>query len=468
MTKDRTIVLGAGPAGLAAAYRLSREGYPVTVLEKEKQVGGLSKTYEYKDCYFDIGGHRFFTRIDEVMQLWIELLEDKLKITPRLSRIFYQGKFFDYPIKPLKALLKLGLLESVLVGLSFVRIKLFPQPRIRTFEEWVSQQFGRRLFRIFFKTYTEKVWGVPCDQISAAWAAQRIKDLSLKSLIKSALGGSRSKKIRTLIPEFHYPERGPGMMYSALAEGIEIKGGEMEVGSDVIKIKRDNTGIISVQVKTDGGNKTWAGKYFLSSISVTECLQKLDPPPPPEVLGAAGFLSFRAHVAVNLLIDQKEIFRDNWLYIHSPELGMGRIQNYKNWSSRMVCNQDITTLGIEYFCDEGDELWNTADEDLIALAKKELAATNLVSTDRVFDGFVKRSANAYPVYKIGYQDKLEVVKSYLNQFQNLQCIGRSGQYQYNNMDHSILSGILAAKNIIKPEKKQDVWHTKVEDKYIEY
>jgi len=257
-------------------------------------------------------------------------------------------------------------------------------------------------------------------------------------------------------------------MYRTLADRIAAGGGEVEVGSEVIKISHKNDRITAVRVKTGGEIRMVTGKYYVTSIPITEFLRKLDPPAPPEVQRAGDFLSFRAHLAVNLLIDEKEIFRDNWVYVHSPDLRMGRIQNYKNWSSRMVYNQDITTLGIEYFCDEGDELWNSSDEDLIALAQKELVTTKLVNADCVFDGFVKRSPAAYPVYRIGYEDRLEEVRSYLGRFQNLQLIGRSGQYQYNNMDHSMLSGLLAARNIIQPAERRDIWHTKSEDQYLEY
>ena len=468
MKDKKVIVLGAGPAGLAAGYRLAQAGSPVIVLEKESRVGGLSKTYNYKDCYFDIGGHRFYTRIDEVMRLWFELLEDKFKLSPRLSRIFYKGELFNYPIKPLTALLKLGLSESLLIISSFARVKIFPYKQVNTFEEWVSQQFGRRLYRIFFKTYSEKVWGVPCEQISAEWAAQRIKGLSLKSLIKAGFTRSPSSKIRTLIQEFHYPELGPGMMYETMRDKIKEMGGEVLTDNNVIEVTHDNRRITSVRVESKEGGRTVEGDNFLSSIPVTELLQKLNPPPSPEVKEAAQFLSFRSHLAVNLFLDQKEVYPDNWLYIHSPELRMGRIQNYKNWSSRMVYNQDITTLGIEYFCNENDELWNSDDEKLVGLAKRELGLTKLADVNKVFDGFVARSANAYPIYKIGYKSKLRIIRSYLKRFENFQCIGRAGQYQYNNMDHSILSGLLAAKNIIEPERKQDVWHTKIEGKYIEY
>ena len=468
MKENRTIILGAGPAGLAAGYRLAQAGSPVIVLEKESRVGGLSKTYNYKDCYFDIGGHRFYTRIDEVMRLWFELLEDKFKLSPRLSRIFYKGKLFNYPIKPLNSLLKLGIPESLMIILSFARVRLFPYRQVNTFEEWVSQQFGRRLYRIFFKTYSEKIWGVPCDKVSAEWAAQRIKGLSLKSLVKSGFTRSRSGNIRTLIQEFHYPELGPGMMYETMKDKIKEMAGEVLTDNNVIEVAHDNRKVILVRVQIKGKIKVLEGTDFLSSVPITELLEKLNPPSPPEVKKAAESLSFRSHLAVNLFLDQKDVFPDNWLYIHSPGLRMGRIQNYKNWSSRMVYNPDITTLGVEYFCNEDDELWKTDDERLIKLAKRELGLTKLANVNKVFDGFVARSANAYPVYKIGYKSELEKIRSYLERFENLQCIGRAGQYQYNNMDHSILSGLLAAQNIIEPERKQDVWHTKIEGKYIEY
>lgn len=468
MKEEKAVILGGGPAGLAAAYQLVKNSYPICLLEKDEQVGGLSKTCKYKDCYFDIGGHRFFTRVPEVMQLWFELLEENFKLTSRQSRIYYKEKLFNYPIKPLNALTNLGLVEFLLVLASFARGKFVPYKQVNTFEEWVSQQFGRRLFGIFFKSYTEKLWGLSCNEISSEWAAQRIKGLSLKTLLKSSLVGRKSNKIRTLIQEFHYPELGPGMMYTKLADVIRGAGGEVRTRSRISRINHDNNQITSVRVERGDGVEDCTGSYFLSSIPITEFLRKLTPAPPPEVMEAVAFLSFRSHLTVNLLVDQKDIFPDNWLYIHSPDIKIGRIQNYKNWSPKMVYNQDITTLGVEYFCDEGDELWNTGDADLLRQAKKELGKTKLLDVSRVFDGFVIRAANAYPVYRIGYKEKLGGIVSFINRFKNLYCIGRAGQYQYNNMDHSMLSGFLAAKNIVEPEKKYDIWHTKIEGKHLEY
>lgn len=465
MTEERTIVLGAGPA---AAYRLAKADYPVSVLEKDEQVGGLGKTLKYKDCYFDIGGHRFFTRVEEVKRLWLDLLGDHLQLTPRQSRIFYKGKLFDYPIKPVNALVNLGPVEALLVLASFIRVKLFPYREINTFEEWVSQQFGRRLFRIFFKSYTEKLWGFPCNEISSEWAAQRIKGLSLKSILHSAFLNRKSEKVRSLIQEFLYPELGPGMMYTKMAGEIDGSGGEVIVRSEVIGVGHRDGRITSVRVRRGDEVKEYEGGHFLSSIPITEFLRKLDPAPPAEVMEAASALSFRSHLSVNLLIDRKEVFLDNWIYIHSEEIRVGRIQNYKNWSSKMVYDPKITTLGLEYFCGEHDEMWNTPDEELLERAKEELAWTKLVERDWIFDGFVMRTANAYPVYQIGYQKKLAQIVSYLSGFENLACIGRAGQYQYNNMDHSMLSGLLAAGNIIEPGKVRDIWSTKEEDKYMEY
>ena len=461
-------MIGAGPAGLAAALEMSRGGRKVVVVEKEAQVGGLSKTCRYKDCLFDIGGHRFFTRIDEVMRLWFELLEKDFRITSRLSRIYYRGRLFNYPIKPLNALAKLGPLESILVLASFLRVKLAPYPELNTFEEWVSQQFGRRLFRIFFKNYTEKVWGISCDQISADWAAQRIKGLTLKSLLKSAFNPFKNSRITTLIEEFHYPESGPGMLYERMAARVAEQGGEILTGTEATAFRHDGKRIAAAVVRDGNGQRELAGDHFLASNPITRLVAGLEPSAPGEVGEAAAGLKFRSHIAVNLLIDQKEVFPDNWIYVHSPELRMGRIQNYKNWSPKMVYNPDITTLGVEYFCDPGDEFWNRSDEELLELGKGELAQTGLVDSPLVFDGFVARSEYAYPVYRIGYERHLGRVKKYLEGFANLHCIGRSGQYQYNNMDHSILTGLLAARNILDPGRRRDIWHTKIEDKYIEY
>lgn len=467
MNQRKTVVMGAGPSGLSAGYELSKAGENVVIFEKELQVGGISKTINYKDSYFDLGGHRFFTKISEVNSLWFEVLGSELFIErPRLSRIYYNNRFFYYPLRPLNAIVGMGILNIFSIVLSLVESKLFPRKPEISFEDWVSNRFGWRLYSIFFKTYTEKVWGIPCSRIGADWAEQRIKGLSLIKAVINAFFKGRNK-VKTLIDSFHYPVLGPGMMYQVMADKIERLGGQVVLNSNIIRVNHDETIIKSIEYEEqNSGIHVQEGTHFISSIPITELVQKLNPPPDDDILKAAQMLQYRSFIVVDLIVNKKEIFPDNWIYIHSSEVKMGRIQNFKNWSSRMVADPEKTALGVEYFCNEDDELWRSSDQDIAAVAKAELVKLKFISGDEVEDFKVVRVPKAYPMYHVGYEKYLEKIKNYLARFKNLQLVGRYGMFKYNNMDHSIISGLYAARNIMYG-KKYDLWEINTDKEYQE-
>ena len=459
------VVMGGGPAGLTAAYELTKFGYRPTVFEKLDMVGGLARTANYKGFHFDMGGHRFFTKVPEVHKMWDEILHDDFLRRPRLSRIYYRGKFFNYPLKPFNALGGLGLLQSILVVLSYIRWRLFPYQREDTFEQWVTNRFGRRLFLTFFKTYTEKVWGIPCSELKAEWAAQRIKDLSLKTAIMSMFFKPRHT-IKTLIEEFDYPRLGPGMMWNAVKQEIERRDGIVHLQSDVLRIRRTGQHIDHIVVGCEGEERTVTATDFISSMPLTEFVKKLDPPPPAEILESAARLTYRDFLTVCLIVNRPDPFPDNWIYIHSPEVKVGRIQNFKSWSPDMVPDSTKSSLGLEYFCTEGDETWTMADADLIALGKREVERIGLVREADVEDGCVVRVEKAYPVYDSDYREHLERVRGYVNGFANFQTIGRNGLHRYNNQDHAMLTGMLAVRNAVLAEKN-DLWSVNTDQEYHE-
>ena len=464
------VVVGGGPAGLTTAYELGKYGKSSVVFEGGDDVGGLSKTCEYRGYRFDIGGHRFFTKVDYVQELWIEILGDEFLSRPRLSRIYYRGKMFDYPLKPMNALLGLGIFESVRIGISYLRASFFPSKEERNFEQWVSNRFGKRLFEIFFKTYTEKVWGIPCDQISAEWAAQRIKNLDLRAAVINAFLGARKRGgkevITTLIERFQYPRFGPGQMWRACADKLRAAGNQVELGSMVTRLRHDGQRVIAATVKRkDGAEEEVAAPHFVSTMPVRDLLRALDPPPPPEVIAANDRLRYRDFLTVAVIVDAEELFPDNWIYIHAPDVKVGRIQNYKNWSPDMVPDASKTALGLEYFVQEGDELWAMSDEDLVALATAECERLDLVPKGSVEGGSVIREKKAYPVYDDVYKEALEEIRAWLGTLENLQLVGRNGQHRYNNQDHSMMSGVFAARNIAG--EQHDVWAVNVEQDYHE-
>ena len=466
---SKTIIIGAGPAGLTAANELLALGRSAEVYEKDAVVGGISRTAEYRGYRFDIGGHRFFTKVPAVQKLWEEVLGEDFLERPRLSRIYYNDRFFDYPLKPLNALRGLGPIEAGRVGLSYLWAQWAPHPTENNFEEWVCNRFGRRLYEVFFKTYTEKVWGMPCTEISADWAAQRIKNLDLFKAVKNSLIGSVGDRevITTLIDRFHYPRLGPGMMWERLTARLRESGTPVHLETPAKLVHHRDSRITAVTVEVPGGegNRELPADHVISSMPLRELLSSFSPPPPAEILQAASRLRYRDFLTVVLIVKQEEVFPDNWIYIHSPDVRVGRVQNFGSWSPEMVPDASTTSLGLEYFVQQGDDLWSSPDEALLELAARELAVLGLVSEKHVVDGTVVRMPKAYPVYDDAYIEVLALIRGYLAGFPNLQVIGRNGQHRYNNQDHSMVAGMLAARNLAG--ETHDVWAVNVEQQYHE-
>jgi protoporphyrinogen oxidase len=461
----KIIIAGAGPAGLTAAYEACKQGLSPVVFEKDGEVGGISKTVNHKDYLFDLGGHRFFTKYDDVKKIWDEILGEDFLTRPRLSRIYYNNNFFYYPIKPLNALKNLGLINSISVMLSYMSSQIRPYKNVKNFEEWISNKFGKKLFNIFFKTYTEKVWGISCKEIQADWAAQRIKSLSLGKAILNSIGFLGKGRVTTLIDEFQYPRKGPGQMWNTAKKLIEQKGGSVELNAPVVQINRKNDKIVSAMIKNNDSHQEVSGDHFLSAIPLRDLVQAIKPDAPVEVLKAAQDLKYRDFFTVGLIIDKPSIFPDNWIYIHSPEVQVGRIQNFKNWSPEMVSDSQMTTLGLEYFCFDTDEIWNKDDRKLIEMGKEEVVKLKFASKEQILDGLVIRSPKTYPIYDEGYRERIEVIKNYLSSIKNLQTMGRNGLHRYNNQDHSMLSAMYAIRNILG--EKHSVWDINIDDEYHE-
>jgi protoporphyrinogen oxidase len=463
--RARVVVIGAGPAGLTAARELARQGLAPVVLEKDDIVGGLARTEQYKGFQFDMGGHRFFTKVDEVQKIWQDVLGADFLRRPRMSRIYYNRRFFNYPLKPFNALAGLGIGRSLLVVLSYLRWQLFPYREEHTFEQWVTNRFGRRLFETFFKTYTEKVWGIPCSELRAEWAAQRIKDLSLRSAVVSMFLKPR-RTIKTLIDEFDYPRLGPGMMWRAVTEEINRQGGAVRLHCEVVGIRRTGARVDCVIVAGKRGEEEVTGDHFLSSMPVTQLVLRLSPPAPEPVREAARRLSYRDFLTVCLIVDRPDPFPDNWIYVHSPEVKVGRIQNFRSWSPEMVPDPAKASLGLEYFCSEGDALWTMPDDELIRLGKEELERIGLARASEITDGCVFRVPKAYPVYDATYREHLETIRQFVDGLENLQTIGRNGLHRYNNQDHAMLTGLLAVRNFTDGAR-HDLWSVNTEPEYHE-
>ncbi len=465
-----TVVIGGGPAGLTAAYELSKQGHPVCVLEQSTtKLGGISQTAEYKGFRFDIGGHRFFSKSQEVEDLWTEILGESMLVRGRLSRIFYNGKFFAYPIKPLDAFTKLGAWYTALCVLSYLKARAFPRSEVKSFEDWVVNNFGETLYQTFFKTYTEKVWGMKCTEISADWAAQRIKGLSMSSLIRNTLfpqgNSNRKTVIKTLIDEFRYPALGPGQMWETVAELVQAKGGVIRMDQKVQELLWEPGHLKSV-VTQDG--QTHSAAHFVTTMPMRSLIKALQPAAPPDVIHAAQSLQYRDFLTVALVIRQKELFPDNWIYIHDSSVQVGRIQNFKNWSEFMVPDPELSCLGLEYFCFEGDGLWSRSDAELVALGTQEVARLGLIDATKVIDGTVVRVPKAYPVYDDDYKAHVQTIRDFLDQhLPNLHLAGRNGMHRYNNQDHAMMTGLVSARNILAGYRRFDPWRVNNDAEYLE-
>jgi protoporphyrinogen oxidase len=456
-------VIGAGPGGLTAALRLAERGHPPIVFEADEVVGGISRTVERDGWRFDIGGHRFFTKVDAVERLWFDLLPDgQLMQRPRMSRIFYDGRFYDYPLKPANALRNLGLVESARCVASYLWAHLRRSGEQQSFEGWVSSRFGRRLYETFFKTYTEKVWGVPADQIAADWAAQRIKNLSLGVALKEALGIGASRQVTSLIEHFYYPQLGPGMMWEACAERATTLGTTLLLEHPVGRIghSRGRAHVVAA------GDEMVACSDVVSTMPLGALAAAMDPAPPSAILEAAVGLRHRDFLTVALVVPEEVGFPDNWIYVHSPEVRLGRVQNFGSWSPHMV-EPGRTCLGLEYFVNEGDELWQLPDDELIRFAMGEMVTIGLLEPSVVEAGYVTRIPKAYPVYDGSYQRHVATLRAWLDRHAaNVHPVGRNGMHRYNNQDHSMLTAMLAVENILD-DAGHDLWSVNVDEEYHE-
>jgi protoporphyrinogen oxidase len=459
-----TAVLGAGPAGLTAAHVLALRGLPGAVFEADGTVGGIAKTVELDGYRFDLGGHRFFTKLKPIERFWEEILGEEFLTRQRLSRIYYQGKFFAYPLQARDVVGRLGLGESFLCALSYFWSLRKRGTEAETFEEWVTTRFGKRLYNAFFRSYTEKVWGIPGSEIRAQWAAQRIKDFSFKHALLSVLGLQRDQ-ITTLIEKFRYPRLGPGQMWEKLAADVEARGIPVHLQERCLSIKHDGGRVQSIVTRTNGSEHELAVDSVLSTIALRDLVFALDPAPPDEVLAAARKLRYRDFCVVALMTTQEEPFPDNWIYIHDPGTRAGRVQNFGAWSEGMV-PPGRSCLGVEYFCFEGDEIWELSNEEAVELATNELARIGLLDPDQVIDGVKVRVPKAYPMYDARYEEALPVIRSYLEGLTNFQTCGRNGLHRYNNQDHSMWTAIMAVLNLIDGSD-YDVWSVNTEASYHE-
>jgi protoporphyrinogen oxidase len=455
-------VLGGGPAGLTAGYLLARQGKPVIVFEAEDQVGGLAKT-EVRDGYrFDLGGHRFFTKSKEVEDLWHEVMREEFLERPRMSRIYWNRKFLDYPLQGTDVIRKLGPVELTRSLFSYLWAAVKPKGREDNFEQWVSNRFGKRLYQHFFKSYTEKVWGVPADEIRAEWAAQRIKGLSFFSAAKAAFFGNKGNKVKSLITKFHYPRFGPGQMWETMADEIIASGGEVRLNTPVEKLEVRDGRIVAIEA----GGERIEPSHVISSLPLRATVGMSGAAASGEAQAAAQGLRYRDFLTVALVIDGEDLFPDNWIYIHEPDVQVGRIQNYRSWSPWMVPDESKACVGLEYFCFQGDHLWDMSDEDLVQLAKDELTKLDLVAPEKVERGFVTRVPLAYPMYDAEYSDRVGAIRDWLETIGNLQQVGRNGLHRYNNSDHSMLTAIRAVDNIVTGAG-HDLWEVNAESAYHE-
>ena len=474
-------IIGAGPAGLTAGYLLSKKGLKVAIIEKDSRyVGGISRTVEHEGYRFDIGGHRFFSKSQQVVDLWNEILPDDFIQRPRMSRIYYEGKFYSYPLRAFEALGNLGILRSTSCMVSYVWSRMFPIAEVKSFEDWTSNQFGKKLYSIFFKTYTEKVWGMPCNEMSADWAAQRIKGLSLGAAVldglKRSLGLNKrpndGMQTKTLLESFRYPRQGPGMMWEAARDKIVAAGGHVLMGHAMKQLASDGQGgwrLSATRTDADGnpaGETVIRAAHAISSAPMRELAARLHPLPQSTL--EASRLKYRDFLTVALKIRSEDLFPDNWIYIHDSKVRVGRVQNFRSWSPEMVPDESVACVGLEYFCFEGDDLWASSDEDLIKLATKEMDILGLVDPAKVIGGAVVRQEKAYPVYDDEYAANVAVMRHELEaSHPNLHLVGRNGMHRYNNQDHAMMTAMLTVENIIAGARVYDIWCVNEDAEYHE-
>lgn len=473
-------IIGAGPAGLTAGYLLTKQGKSVVIIEKdETYVGGISRTVEHEGYRFDIGGHRFFSKSQEVVDLWNEILPDDFIQRPRMSRIYYEGKFYSYPLRAFEALWNLGIFRSTLCMASYLRYKLFPIKDVKSFEDWTTNQFGKKLYSIFFKTYTEKVWGMPCDEMSADWAAQRIKGLSLWSAVtdglKRSLGLNKKPndgmETKTLLETFRYPRLGPGMMWDAARDHILATGkGEVLMGHGLDRLAKtgpNNEGYEwSMSAKGANGSATIRAKHIISSAPMRELSKRIHPLPQSTL--QADNLRYRDFLTVALMVKSEDLFPDNWIYIHDDRVQVGRVQNFRSWSPEMIPDESMACVGLEYFCFEGDGLWSSSDEDLIAQATREMEILGLCDPAKVVSGAVVRQEKAYPVYDDDYETNVDAMRAELEEkHPSLHLVGRNGMHRYNNQDHAMMTAMLTVENIVAGKRIYDTWCVNEDAEYHE-
>tara|TARA_B100000795_G_scaffold212561_1_gene166197 strand:+ start:796 stop:2217 length:1422 start_codon:yes stop_codon:yes gene_type:complete len=456
-------IIGAGPAGLTAAYELSKKNLKVDLYEASQSVGGMAKTISLWGQFVDLGPHRFFSSDPRVNELWLEVIGSEYKMVERITRIFYKKTFFDYPLKPFNALMGLGFGESIICIMSYFYSKIKPIKKVNTFEEWVINRFGNRLFNIFFKSYSEKLWGIRCDELDSEFAAQRIKKLSLTEAIKSALFANRKNKHKTLVDEFAYPLKGSGHVYELMLEKIKEKNNSIFLNTSVRRIIVPNNEISNPIIELSNGNKI-TYDHVISTMPITKLIEGMDAP--KNILNHSKSLKFRNTILVYLEVEGDYLFPDQWIYIHNNELKTGRITNFNNWVETIKNGKTNTILCLEYWCYKEDELWRREDSKLIDLAKIDINKSELIKNKTIKNGKVIRVPNCYPVYKSGYKDHLKPIENYLSTQKGLSVIGRYGSFKYNNQDHSILMGILAAENIIK-NTKHNLWEVNSDYEYQE-
>lgn len=439
----RVAVIGAGPAGITCAYQLAKQGVEVHLYEAAPQVGGLAKTLDLWGQKVDLGPHRFFSDDTRVNKLWLEVAGRDYRMVDRLTRIYYKNNFYFYPVKAFDALSKLGLFTSALCVLSYFKEKIAPTKQDGTFESWVTNRFGKRLYEIFFKTYTEKLWGIKCNELDADFAAQRIKKFSLGEAMKSALGIGGTKH-KTLVDQFAYPTGGTGMIYERMETFVNANGGKVLCSTPVKRVLKE--GDIANAIELMNGEVV-GYDHVVSTMPFTVMVKQL-PGIPQQIVDFANKLTFRNTILVYLHIDGKDLFPDNWLYVHSADVETGRISNFRNYVPEINMGKETTIVAMEYWCYDEDAMWSMSDAELIELGKKELIKTGLNKGAAIMEGHVYKIQRCYPVYSNNYKDVLKPIENYLSTIKGLSVIGRYGAFKYNNQDHSILMGILAADNIV--------------------